>query len=165
MLCNYENVFICGSCDDAVSSSDIPRRMTWWVNNELVRTWRKLSWPHLRNYPCNCLQGLRNHNTLARTFGLRAEIWTRDIQNMKQEWYPLDNDGVQQNVQNINEPNWATNSRSDDSLPTKINKTGSSRRRPQTFSNKTTIYQPTIIKCCRYILQSLWNCIPGCSGQ
>jgi len=31
----------------------------------------------------------------------------------------------------------------------------------ETLGNKTTIYAPMVIKCCRYIPQSLWNCIPS----
>jgi hypothetical protein len=41
----------------------------------------------LRYYPCICLEGLRK--TTKSLVGLRAEIWTRDLPNTRQEHYPL----------------------------------------------------------------------------
>jgi hypothetical protein len=51
---------------------------------------RKLSWPNSRWI---CLVELRKiTKTSVRIAGLRAEIWTRNIPNSKQECYPPDHD-------------------------------------------------------------------------
>jgi hypothetical protein len=46
---------------------------------------RKRSWSNLRNYAGIHQQGLRKITKTLRTAGLRAEILTRDLPNMKQE--------------------------------------------------------------------------------
>jgi hypothetical protein len=44
----------------------------------------------LRFYPGIRLEGLRNTAKKLRISGLRAKIWTRDLQNTEQECWPLD---------------------------------------------------------------------------
>jgi hypothetical protein len=56
----------------------------WWIGNG-----KKLSWPNLRYSPSICLDGLRKNTkycTSIRITGLQAYIWSRDLQNTKQEW-------------------------------------------------------------------------------
>jgi hypothetical protein len=64
--------------------------MGWQVNNELERIWKDLEGSGmgliLRHYSGIHLKGLRKPlENAVRTEILRAEIWTRDIPNTKQE--------------------------------------------------------------------------------
>jgi hypothetical protein len=58
--------------------------MTWKVFG------RMRSWPDTRYYPGICLEGLRKTTNELRIVGVRAEIWTWVLRNVKQECWPLD---------------------------------------------------------------------------
>jgi hypothetical protein len=49
----------------------------------------KRSWPNLRYCPRICLEGLRRNKNKVRLVALRDEIWTKDLQNMKQKRFLL----------------------------------------------------------------------------
>jgi hypothetical protein len=54
----------------------------WRISKDVERSGRGLI---LRNYPDIYLEGLKKtRNPSATTASLRAEIWTRDLPNMKQ---------------------------------------------------------------------------------
>lgn len=104
---------------------------------------RKLSrWNPRVYHPGNCLQGLRYHNTSVRTFGLRAVALGRDGPCNTMFRTSGRQTGERTNLQ----AGRVTSHRDQQRILS-----------PQahTFSNKSIMHQPTVIKCCWYILRGL----------
>jgi hypothetical protein len=54
------------------------------IRDEGGRKWRKWSWPYLRYYPGNLLEGLMKITKKSIRFaGLRTDIWTGDLPNTR----------------------------------------------------------------------------------
>jgi hypothetical protein len=73
--------------NDAVSSSDCTTRMVWWlINDEWIWKYMEGSSVALFKVPSwNMSEELRKTTKHLRTADLRAEIWTEDHPNTKQE--------------------------------------------------------------------------------
>jgi hypothetical protein len=79
-------LFACGLFNDAFSVASNERKDDRWMMN-WKEFGRKRSWRNLRYYPGICLVGLRNPQKFPVMIArFRAEIWTRDLQNTRQEY-------------------------------------------------------------------------------
>jgi hypothetical protein len=81
--------------NDAFSATQIiqHRMKEWQVNNKLERMWKKVVMTWFKVLPWNLPRGTEeNHKNPASITSLWAEIWNRDLPNMKQECYPLNYD-------------------------------------------------------------------------
>jgi hypothetical protein len=73
--------FIYDSLNDAINSSDYAVSNTeYWIGKKVEESGRRL-------YGGICLKGLKKPRNLSCIDGLRAEIWTWDLPDMKQEGY------------------------------------------------------------------------------
>jgi hypothetical protein len=92
-LCDQPRLFISFSTLTTrfplLSLYSVERKSDKWM-----MTWQefgtKRSWPNLCYYPSFRLEGLRKPRKSSGSIAaLRAEVWTRDLPNMKQEYLPL----------------------------------------------------------------------------